>query len=392
MNKGFTLIELLAVIVILAIIALIATPIVLSIIEDTKESAVLRSAEYYLSAVENSIAKKSLSIGGSFSPNVCEVQEDGNLLCDGTNELEIEVSGEKPSSGTITFEKGKIIAVELTQANKTIVKNEKGELVLGEATLIEKTLATICTHDEANGVDEKTAGAKYSCEVKEGTSYNFYVLKTPAEGDTTINLIMDQNINSDGTPAGMTGTTKNGENVYNLVAWISDSTHGCGSDGDYCATNEKGPITAMQFLYNATKDWTNIDPVNYTYNDKTTQGTTIENRSYTSFVSTNGVATITPLTGDGVTIGSEATPLRARMPIYASDTSITEVTSKTNAPYLYDNLDPAGKAAPYGYWTLSSLASNSSGAWNVYYDGYVDNDIVNFEDGNGVRPVITLKI
>ena len=77
MNKGFTLIELLAVIVILAIIALIATPIVLSIIEDTKESAVLRSAEYYLSAVENSIAKKSLSIGGSFSPNVCEVQEDG---------------------------------------------------------------------------------------------------------------------------------------------------------------------------------------------------------------------------------------------------------------------------------------------------------------------------
>jgi len=35
-NKGFTLIELLAVIVILAIIALIATPIVLGIIEDVK--------------------------------------------------------------------------------------------------------------------------------------------------------------------------------------------------------------------------------------------------------------------------------------------------------------------------------------------------------------------
>ena len=36
MNKGFTLIELLAVIVILAIIALIATPIIINIIEDSK--------------------------------------------------------------------------------------------------------------------------------------------------------------------------------------------------------------------------------------------------------------------------------------------------------------------------------------------------------------------
>ena len=38
-NKGFTLIELLAVIVILAIIALIATPIVLGIINDSRKSA-----------------------------------------------------------------------------------------------------------------------------------------------------------------------------------------------------------------------------------------------------------------------------------------------------------------------------------------------------------------
>ena len=41
-KKGFTLIELLAVIVILAIIALIATPIVLNIIADSKENSQLR--------------------------------------------------------------------------------------------------------------------------------------------------------------------------------------------------------------------------------------------------------------------------------------------------------------------------------------------------------------
>ena len=55
-NKGFTLIELLAVIVILAIIALIATPVVLGIIEDSKKSANKVSAQYMVDAVEKAYA------------------------------------------------------------------------------------------------------------------------------------------------------------------------------------------------------------------------------------------------------------------------------------------------------------------------------------------------
>ena len=51
-SKGFTLIELLAVIVILAIIALIATPIVLGIIDDANRGASERSAEYIVKNVE----------------------------------------------------------------------------------------------------------------------------------------------------------------------------------------------------------------------------------------------------------------------------------------------------------------------------------------------------
>ncbi len=51
-NKGFTLIELLAVIVILAIIALIATPIILGIIEDSRKSAIDRTAELVASEVQ----------------------------------------------------------------------------------------------------------------------------------------------------------------------------------------------------------------------------------------------------------------------------------------------------------------------------------------------------
>ena len=402
-KRGFTLIELLAVIVILAIIALIATPIVLSIIDDTKKSSMLRSAEMYLDAVELAVGNSTLK-NKNIEDKTYNIMSDGNICletltagkCIGTgnrenNEediLKVEVDGEVPQDGsTIKFENGKIIEVRLVYKSATIVMDEKNNLVFADDAgdtggTTENTLATICTHDTTNGVAEKTAGAKYSCEVKEGTSYNFYVLKTPAEGDATINLIMDQNINSDGTPAGMTGTTKNGDNVYNLVAWNDESGQ---------STDAYGPVTAMQFLYNATKDWTNIDPVNYTYNDRTVQGNA-DGEGYTSFVSSNGVATITPVTGDGVTIGSEAAPLRARMPIYASDTTITEVTSKTNASYLYDNLDPDRMNVPYGYWTLSSRAGFSSHAWFVDSCGDVFSSRVWFGSNYGVRPVINLKI
>jgi len=376
-NKAFTLIELLAVIVILAIIALIATPIVLNIISNTKENAQLRSAEMYLDAVEQSVMMKKMQ-DTTFNPNSCEIS-DKKLYCnESPEELKVEVNGEKPNSGSIIFTSGKINDIELTYTNgKTIGKDTKGDLVYL------KKFKDICKYAN-NGVAEKTAGAKYTCEVKPETSYTFYILSTPAEGATSINLIMDQNINSDGTPAGMTGTTKSGENVYNLVAWNNESGQ---------KTNAYGPVTAMNFLYNATKDWVNVDPLNYIYKDREIQKNN-DGEGYISFISTNGVAKIKPLdtTKETVTIGSETTPLRARMPIYASDASITEVTSKTNASYLYDNLDPDGMSKPYGYWTLSSNAGYSPTALFVYSSGFVSSGNVYADTGYGVRPVITLKL
>ena len=55
-NKGFTLIELLAVIVILAVIALIATPIIMGYIADARKGAARDGAYHYIDAVENQIA------------------------------------------------------------------------------------------------------------------------------------------------------------------------------------------------------------------------------------------------------------------------------------------------------------------------------------------------
>jgi len=119
--KGFTLIELLAVIVILAIIALIAVPIILNIIGSSKKSAVVRSGELYLKAVETAIARENLN--NQFNPTTCVIGTDGNLTCDGDKTLTIEVNGSKPTSGTITLEKGKI--KEVTDMTLTGFELEK---------------------------------------------------------------------------------------------------------------------------------------------------------------------------------------------------------------------------------------------------------------------------
>ena len=438
MKRGFTLIELLAVIVILAIIALIATPIVLSIINETKESALLRSADFYIKALENQIMLENMKEGGNFNPNTCDIV-DGVVTCEG-KEINLEVDGEVPSSGSVTFEAGKVTSVSLEYPSGTVTRTDEGELVIGDASQVCKPIKDVAP----KGV---SAGDKYQCKVKDEMEegfedgYYFYVISKEDDGTTT--LIMDRNINSDGTvskKAIYEGEKEENGGIYNLVAWVNQDDYGilhpydevvCWED-DGCVLNDKGPITAMKFLYNATKDWTNIPALNYIYNDKEYQGTIEENISYTSFVSNDGVATITALSGNKTTIGTNDKPLRARMPIYSavydeeSDIylekgDVSDLKPDESNKYLYYHLhlegcydndadwnpvacEDAGYIEGvyekeienidniYGYWTLSSDANDSSHAWHVSYDGYVSRDSVAFENDYGVRPVINLKI
>ena len=64
-KKGFTLIELLAVIVILAIIMVIAVPKILDVIENSRRTAAIESAQFFIEAVNtnNQLASTSLDIG-----------------------------------------------------------------------------------------------------------------------------------------------------------------------------------------------------------------------------------------------------------------------------------------------------------------------------------------
>ena len=93
MKKGFTLIELLAVIVILAIIALIATPIILGVVENARKSAAGSSALGYIDAVEKEIAL------GDFKEKVYPTGEI-DIKKESPYD-EIEVQGSKPTEGTL---------------------------------------------------------------------------------------------------------------------------------------------------------------------------------------------------------------------------------------------------------------------------------------------------
>ncbi len=85
MKKGFTLIELLAVISLLAIVALIATPIILNVIDDSKESANLRSIEGYARAIKQEYYNQSMDgltpiIDETFLSNV--EKSGGDVVCE----------------------------------------------------------------------------------------------------------------------------------------------------------------------------------------------------------------------------------------------------------------------------------------------------------------------
>ena len=386
MKRGFTLIELLAVIVILAIIALIATPIVLSIIDETKNNASLRSAEFYLDAVEQSILMATLN-NRTITDGVYNIIDgDICLNIDCTDKLEVEVNGEKPGSGTISIQNGKIENIDIIIGDNKVVLNDNKDVIHFPCTLIKG--------------DEETPGSKYECEVKPGTKYNFYVLSK--EEDGTTNLIMDRNICEDGTFASTDNRC--------FVAWISKSSYEC--DESNCAQNDKGPITVINYIYNTTKDWINIPNIVINYQDENSKLDGSKGTSgYGGIITTNNITTITAKDGN---VTASYASLKARLPEYSEVHGNGKCLTKAEngnqygscplwlVDYLHYTEDSSsyyneenGKTSIngiYGYWVLSSNGNVNNSAWRVSHSGYMSYDSVDNNASRGIRPVINIKL
>ena len=118
LNKGFTLIELLAVIVILAIIALIATPIILGIINDVRVGARERSIDNIIHAAEIHYAQEKMKdVNTSNKINIEDIKD--------------KIDGEIPEGGYIIInEEGEAAySLNFEKENKVYSKSFEGQVV-----------------------------------------------------------------------------------------------------------------------------------------------------------------------------------------------------------------------------------------------------------------------
>ena len=260
-RKGFTLIELLAVIVILAIIALIATPTILGVIEKARKGASEQSALGYIDAVEKQVA-------------INQVKNE-NLINDGTYNVPmtgITVKGEAPTKGWLKIEKGMVTNYSfvigkyvITKGTKTIkgdepakseetiktgptkVAAQEGDTHKGVVYLDPTDLTKNC--DASNSVS--TTGTKTGC-------MKWYIY---SEDETNYNMILDHNttaiVNStdssevekqvaadtskwDSNLKTRLITTHEVADVTNLKNWLDDNEGFCLATGEKYETAENG--------------------------------------------------------------------------------------------------------------------------------------------------------
>ena len=202
-NKGFTLVELLAVIVILSLVALIATPIILNVINDAKKQAAKDSAYGYMDAVEKYIISSELEDKSI---------KDGTYSVEELNSMGVSVKGSIPDNGTIKIENKEVKSYDIG-IDGYIVSN--GEV---------KKVSTTKKIDNGTAVYYNPVSGEKCSESEEGCM-KWYVFNDK-KGNATVNVILDHN-----TTAG--------------VAWNSTGNN-----------NEMKEVKTA--LENDTKDWKNI--------------------------------------------------------------------------------------------------------------------------------------
>ena len=176
-NKGFTLVELLAVIVILALIALIATPIILNVINDAKKQAAKDSAYGYMDAVEKYIVSSELED---------ESIQDGRYSVEELNK-KISVKGSTPDNGNIEIKNSSVKSYDIG-IDGYVVRNGKVEKV---STTKSFKNGTAVYYNPVSGEKCKSSEAVSTTGTKSGCM-KWYVFNDK-EGNATVNVILDHN-------------------------------------------------------------------------------------------------------------------------------------------------------------------------------------------------------
>ncbi len=149
-KKGFTLIELLAVIVILAVITLIATPIIINVIDDAKESTAVSKAKVMAQGIENYCRSEYYKK---------EINSSFDVICDTGGEATKTLSTEEVNS-----------IIDITEATPiSITIDNKGKIVSGSIS-IDGYQINATTFEEI--VEEETPCFTFNASTHTITSYN----------------------------------------------------------------------------------------------------------------------------------------------------------------------------------------------------------------------------
>ena len=174
-KKGFTLIELISVLVIMAIIALIATPLVMSIIRKSRVSADKRSIDAYGRSIELAIAGYLLD-NGKFPTEVSQltIEYSGNeVVCETTRinpDTSVYLAGCTVGGRSVEYTYGtdKMPTYAAYQVGDTVTYNEVDYYVIKDSATTEDSVTLlkaeplsadeIYTYSKGSGAEGKTNG------------------------------------------------------------------------------------------------------------------------------------------------------------------------------------------------------------------------------------------
>ena len=326
-NKGFTLVELLAVIVILALIALIATPIILNVINDAKKQAAKDSAYGYMDAVEKYIVSSELE-DKSIQDRTYSVEE--------LNSMGVSVKGSTPDNGNIEIKNSSVKSYDIG-IDGYVVRNGKVDKVSttksfknGTAVYYNPETEKKCKSSEAVSTTGKNSGCM-----------KWYVFNDK-EGNATVNVILDHN-----TTAGVAyNSTGSNSEMKEVKKALENDTKDWKNTARLITANEVAKITKHP-TFDASKenqDWFCLDT---NQPDTTSYCAKAQGKSE--------YAWLFDYTYDCTSYGCNK-----------------------------------ADSSNYGYWTSTPNKYDSTIAWRVFRNDALSYTYVT-DAVNGIRPVITIS-
>ena len=359
-NKGFTLIELLAVIVILAVIALIATPLIMRVINNARKNSSKDNAYGFVKAVEFSVATNMTDEEENFDGNYTI---EGKSIKSEKKTLPVKYKG-TPVSGELTIKNNTVESGIFKSGSYDVIYHDGIADVIGLANTttayadgtvlyFNPNTGTKCTQAEYTSNDGSATNKKTGC-------MRWYTFGDKT-GNTSIKMILDHNA------IARIRWNDSGRNVAyessNLKTVLDDlvTTSGWKVTPRLITASEVNTITDKQgFDVSNVNNWYWLDTLTHT---RATFSNSVRSSYDWLYNNLNKCKT------DSIDYGC------------------TMEDNNTYAGY-----GTALNGELLGYWTSTPVGSANSGSYVWYIDGA---GALNYDNCRnsfyGIRPVITLS-